>query len=177
MNILVPYIHLLALCLPQSITENVGEGTNIKQNPNAYDTPFIVRAYCKGMFNINMGIITDLSCTRGAEAQWNNAGLPTQMDVSISIEDLYNTLVMTNTNGSMGGGIGNAFDIVTNTEMIDFLSNLSGLNVATQEFNRRAELVPFLIGQTIKRVPEKLYHGIENGVSNLVRRFYYDKYF
>ena len=177
MNILVPYIHLLALCLPQSITENIGEGSSIIQNPNAYDTPFIVRAYCKGMFNINMGIVTDLSCTRGAEAQWNNAGLPTQMDVSISIEDLYNTLVMTNTDGNMGGSIGNAFDIVTNTEMIDFLSNLSGLNVATQEFDRRAELVPFLIGQTIKRVPEKLYHGIENGVSNMIRRFYYDKYF
>lgn len=165
MNILVPYIHLLALCLPQSIT---GED-EIDQLPNAYDTPFIVRAYCKGMFNINMGIVTDLSCTRGAEAQWNDAGLPTQMDVSISIEDLYSSLVMTNPGDS---NVFNFFDLVTNTEMIDFLSNLSGLNVATTEITRRTKLVPFLMGQEIKRVPERIYNYFENGVSNLVRRIY-----
>ena len=149
------------------------------QSPNAYDTPFILRAYCKGMFNINMGIVTDLSCTRGAEAQWNNAGLPTQMDVSLSIEDLYSTLVMTNTKGTNIGLkeniIGNALDIVTNTEMIDFLSNLSGLNVACEEQTRRVKLVSFVLGDHIRRIPENVYMGIENGVSNMIRRYFYDK--
>lgn len=166
MNILVPYIHLLALCLPQSMTQG-----GVAQNPNAYDTPFLVRAYCKGMFNINMGIITDLSCTRGAEAQWNNSGLPTQMDVSISIEDMYSTLIMSNPEGTAGG----FFDVVTNTEMVDFLSNLSGLNIALDsELERRAKLVPFLVGSGIRRIPYRIYSGFENGASNLIRRIFTD---
>jgi hypothetical protein len=140
------------------------------QSPNAYDTPFLVRAYCKGMFNINMGIITDLSCTRGAEAQWNNSGLPTQMDVSISIEDLYSTLVMSNMKGV--NPFSNFFDVVTNTEMIDFLSNLSGLNVAAGEVSRRGKLITYLMGTSVKRFPRDIYLGFENGVSNMVRRIY-----
>ena len=58
MNVLIPYLHLLGGVLPIGIDDN----------PNGYTSPFLVKAYCKGMFNIDMGIITDLSVTRGVTA-------------------------------------------------------------------------------------------------------------
>jgi len=167
-NILVPYIHLLALTLPQSLTTSTAA-----HSPNAYDTPFLVRAYCKGMFNINMGIITDLSATRGAEAQWNNQGLPTQMDISISIEDLYSNLVMSNPTHEGKGIFQNMWnshmDIITNTEMIDFLSNLAGLNIAAEARTRKLELLYQMTTARIRWTPSQIFHYFENGLSNLIR--------
>ena len=151
MNILVPYLHLLGLCLPQSITEGAAA-----KNPNAYNSPFLVRAYSRGQFNINMGIITDMSVTRGGEGQWNDAGLPTQIDISITIEDLYSTLFLSNPKGS--NALTTMFndlvplDIVNNSEMMDFLSNMAGLNVANASWGDQAQMFGYLMtkaGDTI----------------------------
>ena len=38
----------------------------VKDNPNGYVNPFLVRACYKGFFNIDTGIITDMSVTKGA---------------------------------------------------------------------------------------------------------------
>ena len=184
MNILAPYIHLLALCMPQSITMGEGAGS-----PNAYNSPFLLRAYAKGLFNINMGMITDLSVTRGGEAQWNDNGLPTQIDISITIEDLYSVLFMTNPNpdgahafGITRGGtpldvfdnLASLFnmDIVANTEMVDFLANLAGLNVAADSFGRKGRLATFLMGNQLARVPANIYHYFDTGIANLERRLF-----
>ena len=128
------------------------------------------------MFNINMGIITDLSARRGAESQWNNQGLPTQMDISISIEDMYSNLVMSNPHQEDGTYLSrlwdNHIDVVTNGEMIDFLSNLSGLNVAAEDYTRRMELFLQLGVRRLKWTPSQIYHYFENGISNEVRTAY-----
>jgi hypothetical protein len=185
LNCLVPYIHLLALCMPQSITRGAAA-----YSPNAYNTPFILRAYAKGMFNINMGMITDLSVTRGGEAQWNDNGLPTQIDISITIEDLYNTLFITNPSspdnnlisqspafrtGDIFDLVGNLkalfnLDVVNNTEMVDFLSNLAGLNIAAQPLDRKFKLMKYLTVDGIKRSGSDLYNYFDNQVLNAIGR-------
>ena len=175
LNLLVPYIHLLALCLPQSITSGTAKGS-----PNAYNSPFLLRAYSKGQFNINMGIITDMSVTRGGEAQWNDNGLPTQMDISLTIEDLYNTLFMTNPNPEGKSPIPGftsitdflRLDVVSNTEMLDFLSNLAGLNIAGVELARKTEIVKYLTLNQLERAPANIYHYFGTGFSNLVRKMF-----
>ena len=164
LNIIVPYLHLLALVMPQSLTE--GEAA---QSPNAYQTPFLLKAYCKGMFNIDMGVITDLSVTRGAESQWNNDGLPTQMDISISIEDLYSALFMTNPKGNP---LSNNFDIVANTAMLDYLSNLVGLNVAAEQVGRRAKMFVAMTGNDITTFGPRVFNTLDNTASNLFGKLY-----
>lgn len=160
LNILVPYIHILALTLPISDTDNY----------NAYKSPFLVKAYCKGMFNIDMGMITNLSVTRGAECQWNDDGLPTQIDISITIEDLYSSLFMTNEES------GNIFSIqsriVKNTSMMDFLANLAGLNIAETEILRREKMYIKLLDDKFKRVPSNIYNTFDNAVANLISKIY-----
>ena len=57
--------------------------------PNAYTSPFLVRAYAKGQFAIPLGIIDSLTITRGAaEYGWSKDMLPTVLDISFTIKDL-----------------------------------------------------------------------------------------
>ena len=81
-NIIVPFLHLLCLMLPRQIEDN----------PNGFYSPFIVRAIYKGFFNIDMGIITSMSVTKGDTGQWTADGIPTSMDISLSIADLYENM-------------------------------------------------------------------------------------
>ncbi len=157
-NVLVPYLHLLAMVLP----------VGMKIDPNGYTTPLLCKAYCKGMFNIDMGLITSMSCTRGASAQWNDDGLPTQMDIDITIEDLYSCLFMTNLeNWSY------SVAAVKNTSMLDFLANLSGLNIADEEFGRRTAMLTYLLGSNAERVPSNLWNRFDNSVNNMVANLYH----
>lgn len=55
----------------------------------SYTSPFMVRAFCKGMFAIPMGIIDNITIKRGdAEFGWSINNLPTCIDISFTIKDL-----------------------------------------------------------------------------------------
>lgn len=153
LNVLAPYVHLLGLVLPHNMDS---------KTPNGYTSPFLVKAYCKGMFNIDMGIITDLSVTRGGECQWNDDGLPTQIDVSITIEDLYSNLFMTDSKFSKA--------VVENTAMQDFLANMAGLNLAQTEFARAYKMMAYQTSSSFNRIPSVLWNNFDNMVANIMNK-------
>ena len=160
-NVLVPYIHLLALVLPKTDIDNE------EYVANSFMSPFLVKAYSKGMFNIDMGIITDMSVTRGAECQWNDDGLPTQIDVNITIEDLYSNLAMSHDDRHFS-----AKSIVKNTAMMDFLANLAGLNIADQEIARQVQMYFKLTGAKIGQTDSRIYNKFDTGIANLISKIY-----
>ncbi len=144
LNVLKPYCKLLCFTLPHMVEDNV----------NTYRTPFITRAYCKGLFNVDLGMITAMSVNKGATCCWNDDGLPTQIDISLELTDLYSSLTMTGyvkdslaDGGILSGPIkqvANSFkqtyNIVNNTAYMDFLANMAGLNVNEMEFGRKAKM-------------------------------------
>ena len=74
LNVLKPYCKLLALTLPRAMdtAETASKGF-FKQgisDPNSFRAPFLVKAAVKGMFSIDMGIITSLSATKGETKQY-----------------------------------------------------------------------------------------------------------
>lgn len=167
LNIMVPYLHLLALVLPVSHEDN----------PNAYNAPFLVKAYCKGLFNIDMGMITDMSVTRGAECQWTDDGLPTQMDISITIEDLYSSLYMSALNSTsfplLINQLKNELSLVRNTSMMDYLANLAGMNLADEQIGRSARmLVQLAAGTTAPSIVNDVYNKFDLGIANLIKILY-----
>lgn len=111
LNIYVPLCHLMALVLPRS------------EYVNSYTTPFIVKAFYRGMFNIDMGIITEMSFTRGKEGSWTKDTLPTVVDVSFTLQDLYTGMGMTSV-GSMFKGL-----TLQNIAEMDYIANLCGVNI------------------------------------------------
>lgn len=170
-NIMVPFIHYISMTLPITIT--LGDN----DDPNGYTTPFLLKAYAKGMFNIDMGIISGLSCTRGATGQWDDNGIPTQMDINITIDDLYSKLFLPNVKPNATSDIlpfqnSAAVKLVANTAMMDYLANLAGLNVANTELARKTQLLIYLYSTNVTNVPSKIWSNFDNAVANAISNLY-----
>ena len=161
LNVLKPYCKLLALTLPQ-----VSRDQDNVENPNAYSSPFLVKAFSKGLFNIDLGIITSLSATKGAECCWNDDGLPTQIDITIEIKDLYKSLALSGYTGFT------ALNVVKNTAYMDFVANMAGLNLAQQEMFRKFTMNTYLNGAMFSQIPSRLFTKFDNGISNLLGKLY-----
>lgn len=160
LNVIVPLLHLLGLVAPQSI----------KLNPNGYANPFLVRAIYKGFFNIDTGIITDMSVSKGAECQWTPEGIPTSINVSLSIKDLYNVMGITKTDSTHDW----KFDTLNNTALMDYIANLCGINIFKPEVTRMIEM--WYINNFANRVTDffqvNVWSGIQQKVQNLIMNIY-----
>ena len=154
-SIMIPTAMFLAMSLPRA----VGDST--------YTSPFIIRAYSKGMFGIPAGIVSSLSITRGAsDFGWAVSKLPTVADVSLSIEDLSPVIYL-----SMGGlGVfQQAFS--NNTKLHEYLDTLSALGLKERYFRlgqmkRRLAAVAMVTRNTAF---SSVYQGYMLGDSSLVR--------
>lgn len=151
LNIVKPFCKLLTLVLPRLMNDN----------PNGYTSPFLVKAYCKGLFNIDMGIITSMSVTKGDEGCWNDDGLPTQLDISLEIKDLYSSLAMSGFKDSLK-------QIVNNTSYMDYLANMAGLNIAQMEIGRRVKMYYYLAQTEVATVPSTIYTMFNQTLSKII---------
>ena len=145
LNIYVPLCHLIALAAGHQ-TENL----------NGYHSPFLVRAFYKGLFNVDMGIITDMSITKGKEASWNIDGLPTEIDVNITIKDLYNML-------SISPG-GEAKNFVTNNILMDYIANTCGININQMDIQRSLHIYHILKSNSITDIPNKTNRYFQDAI-------------
>lgn len=167
LNICVPLIHILALAAPRSL------------NPNSYKSPFLVRAYYKGIFSVDMGIITGVSITKGRDAAWTLDGLPTEVDVQISIKDLYNMLAISHVGTSSakefitGSGVKK---FLKNTCLIDYLSNMCGININKPDIVRNINTYILFRKNQYSDIYGNVWLGINDVISNRVGRIY-DKSF
>lgn len=144
LNILVPIYHLLAFTLPR-------EATN-----QAYFSPFLVRAYYKGLFNVDMGIIPGLTITKGDEGEWTVDGIPTVANVSFEIKDLYDGMYMSKQQ------LSNQYGIMSNTQELDYIANSCGINVNDQEIARTAKMFAAL---GFSSITDKITIGIFGEIS------------
>ena len=120
-NIIVPFACILAGACPRA------------DGSSTYTSPFIVRAYCRGMFAVSAGMITSLSITRGdSEFGWSIHRLPTTMAIQMQITDLSPILFLSISGADAGvteifGIFKQAF--VNNTKMHDYLDTISGMGL------------------------------------------------
>lgn len=152
LNIIVPYVHLLALVLPQDFNDNT----------NGYTSPFLVKAYYKSLFNIEMGLITDVSVTRGGECCFNANGLPTQMTVDISIVDLYKNMHMSDLPAKLAA----------NTQLMDYLCNLTGVNLVGKDPLRIAKYYAAIKGNQLSNVVSGTGLKLSNKITKLLDSLY-----
>lgn len=150
-NILVPIYHLIAFVLPRNSTGQT------------FYSPFLVRAYYKGIFNIDMGIITDMSVSKGSDGEWTPDGLPTTAEVSFEIKDLYDVLSMSKADSDMDKGI------LSNISELDYIANSCGININEPEITRTIKMAVTL-GFT-----DKIRDKFEMGMFGNVTQFFNQK--
>ncbi len=152
MNIYVPLMHLIAMTAPRQMVPSKG-----MINPNAYQAPFLVRGFYKGLFSCDMGIITGLNISKGSQAAWTPDGLPTEVDVSISIKDLYPVMAISDqTDASM---------LLNNTVLIDYLATSCGINVNKPEVLRMVDIYLAQKYNALTALPSYTFMGIEQALS------------
>lgn len=123
-DIYIPLAFWLAGTLPRATGDS------------SYTHPFYCRCYCKGQFAVPLGMITELSISRGdSEFGWNLQKLPTRVHVSATITDLAPAMYMAL---HVGGGSGGIFDklmsiLFQNSTFREYLNTLSGLGLADRQ--------------------------------------------
>lgn len=120
-NCVVPTLHLVGFVAPHMLTND----------PNSYGNPFLVRGIYKGFFNVDMGIITSMDINRGDESRWNANGVPTVIDVSFTLVDLYEVMSITKTDSTSF-----KYDTLNNTTQMDYIANFCGINIYKPEIGR-----------------------------------------
>ena len=164
LNILKPYCKLLALVMPRRLDMKGRE-----PDPNSYGAPFLVRAYCKGLFNIDMGMITSMSVSKGKACAWNDNGLPTEIDISLTIEDLYSSIAMSKVDIKKKS---TPLAVASNTSYMDFLANMAGLNIGKMEIGRRVEMTYYLSNSAVSLAPSTVFTKFDQGLTNMMANMY-----
>lgn len=155
LNIIVPFLHLLGFVLPRQLDGN----------PNGYASPFLVRAIYKGFFNIDMGLVTNMSVTKGDQAQFNAEGIPTAIDVNLTIADLYENMSMTPTTATNW-----AYDTMDNTCQMDYIATMCGINIYQPEVGRLLKM--WMVNNVINRARDiisiNVWGNIQNSIANAI---------
>lgn len=154
MNIFVPMMHLICLVAPQQM------------GPNAYKSPFLVRASYKGFFNIDMGIITSMTIAKGDQAKWTANGLPTEVDINFDIKDLYQIMTITRQKEIV--------HLMNNTALMDYLANMCGININKPDIMRTIDIyfTQILNSQGIQGRFSRGMLSVEQQLSNKLQDLY-----
>lgn len=135
--VIVPFLHLFCLAAPQS-----------KDTIMNYSRPFLIKAYSRGYFNVEMGLIDSIQWKRYGEGDMiSEDGVPTEIDVSISFHDLYQQLAISLFHGAEGSekditvNMQRIAVFFNNSGLMDMLGSLSGVN--TNRFNLGEKLSLF----------------------------------
>ena len=111
-NVYLPVLSLMAMIMPRQV---IG---------SEYIAPFIVKADAPGNFCTDLGYIADMSLQRGGDSSsWTQNGLPTSIDVSITLKDLLPQIIMSDS----------YVELSANRSTMLFIRNLAGLPSAVTE--------------------------------------------
>ena len=153
MNIVVPLLHLLGFVMPR--------GTG----PSAFVSPFLIRGSYKGMFNIDMGIITNMNITKGEEGGWNHFGMPTTVDVNFTIKELYGVMALANNNSSN-------YKLSNNSILMDYIGNLCGVNINEPDIVRTLVYYTMTNSQRMDSYGKRIWSSMDQTITNSMQKLF-----
>lgn len=163
--VLVPFFHIFALAAPQS-----------KDTIINYSRPFLVKAFSRGYFNIEMGMIEQLSWKRYGDGEMLSVdGIPTEIDVSVDLVDLYQQLAVSTHYGDNGIA---SFDRIkvffNNSGLQELLGNLAGIDTNRVTLSERLALYVSTIRGSLGGSAAGLGRHIQDRLlTNNVARWFY----
>ena len=155
LNIYVPLCHLVALTAPRQVSSDVANG---------YMSPFLIRAYLKGAFNCDCGIVTSLSISRGKEGSWTVNGLPTEVDVNMSFKDLYSMIILTQSDKTSW--------FMANTALMDYIACNCGVNINEPDIQRQLTMYFSLKKNEYLQLPNRTWGMFTQELSNKISHMY-----
>ena len=155
LNIFVPMMHIIGLALPRQNT------------PNSFRSPFLVKAFARGMFNCEMGIVDSVSIEKGGGGDaWSVDGLPTEVRITLSIKDLYANMSMTSERDVMM--------FFQNQSLMEFLATTCGIDLVKPELKMKIDLIRNLAFNYFTELPRTVYENIATAIRNNIFLKYKD---
>lgn len=145
-DILVPLMHILALGLPKQTTANT------------YGAPFLVKAYVDGCFNCDLGMVTSISINKNVnDTVVNSLGVPTEMDVSVTITDLYSDL-------SISSG-SDPILFINNSSLIEYLATTCGISLIRPNLRAKFNSMVSTISNSFTDIPANIKETVNENVN------------
>lgn len=157
MNCYLPLAYLMAMSLPRQL------------GANSYTYPFLVKVYSKGWMNCEMGVVTSFRVQRGGQedTQWTSDTLTTEIDVSMDVTPLYNSLMVSRV-GSTPAHVVNFFK---NTGLQEYLGTICGMNMKGDVGSIQLQLARMLAGRAVKSIPANIAGAVNDWFADKVKSF------
>ena len=165
--VLVPFFHCFAFAAPRMINSL----TN-------YSRPFLIRAYSKGYFNVEMGMIESLQWRRFGDGDMiSDDGIPTEIDVTIDFVDMYQALGMSKIDGGIFGVFNSSLSaqvglFFNNSGLMDLLGTLSGVNMNRMNMKERFALYWNAYYTGITNMPGNFKRAIQDRLRNTYEKWF-----
>ncbi len=118
-NTIVPMLCLIAMASPRQVGES------------SYTTPFYVKAFSKGLFSTDLGMISSLSISRSEEKSMRTQdGFSRQINISVSVKDLLPRMSM-----SLDAGMWGILSS-KNQGFRDYLAYIAGVDLVDRDLLR-----------------------------------------
>ena len=152
LNIIVPMMHLVALGLPR------------QTSANSFTSPFLVKVFSKGWFSCEMGMVTSIQIDKGGSGDWNISGLPTEVKITLSVQDLYSNLMMTKSSKPQL--------FMNNQGLIEFLAVTCGVDITKPDLSMKLELIISTFINTLYDIPSNTYNAFIENIRNKIEPFF-----
>lgn len=140
LDIFVPLMHILALVAPR------------QETANSFSSPFLVKAYIEGVATCNLGIVESVQISRVGESR-SVAGLPSEVDVNISIVDLYSNLMLSPANAPV--------QFLQNSSLIEYIATSCGLDLTSPNFDLKMKNVINTTVNSFKDIPTNIKSTVD----------------
>lgn len=147
MDIYVPLMHLLALSIPRQSTAN------------SYSEPFIFKGSVNGHIAVSLGIVEDISIARSVETM-SMDGLPTEVDVTLSIKDLYADLSMSSSR--------QPYHFMNNPSLVEYLATACGVSMLQPNYERKVDTIVQTVGNYFRDTPTTAMGDVKDQISSKI---------
>ena len=155
---LVPICHLLAMSLPKQLSDNM------------YTYPFLIRCAQTGHFNVDLGIISSMTITRGGsnDISWTTDTLSTEWDVTLEITPLVDQLMITSTSHPLL--------FCKNEMLLDYLSNFCGFDMLANNLQTKVDMMKNFVLAKFAGFPTNIENKVSDTMYNLLKPFFSAKW-
>lgn len=147
MDVFVPLMHLMALAMPR------------QASANTFSSPFLVKAYVDGIFTCNLGIVNSISIQRTADS-YSVAGLPSEVDVTLNITDLYCDLMMSPSTSPI--------KFVNNSSLIEYIATNCGIDLTAPNYKAKWNNAVNSVTNAFTDIPTTVKSSINENIYKLI---------
>ena len=151
MGVGVPLMHLLALGIPKQTTANT------------YGSPFLVKMFMDGVFVCNLGMVTELTINRSVSENSRTVdGLPNEVDVQMTVADLYSDLTMSPQT--------NPLLFINNTSLVEYLAINCGLSLTTAQLDTKLDMILNVVENSFRDIPNNIRSTAQEWLDSITNR-------